>query len=124
MQKRLQQLLRSRRKRGKRREEREDTTAEAEPVASLGISLYSELFANSSSQSDSSSCILLVAGKRASRSSRHHQLHNMEREQLITIINEWNINRLDLFELSQPNEVSRVTRKSSRVSLCKNIVNK
>lgn len=52
---------------------------------------------------------------------RVKQLHNMEREQLITIINEWNINRLDLFELSQPNEVSCVTRMSIRVSVCKNL---
>lgn len=29
-----------------------------------------------------------------------------EREQLAAIIQEWNMNRLDLFELSQPNEVS------------------
>lgn len=29
-----------------------------------------------------------------------------EREQLKSIIDEWNVNRLDLFELSQPNEVS------------------
>lgn len=28
-----------------------------------------------------------------------------EREQLLTIISQWNQNRLDLFALSQPNEV-------------------
>ena len=31
-----------------------------------------------------------------------------ERERLIAQINEWNANRLDLFELSLPNEVCRV----------------
>jgi hypothetical protein len=31
----------------------------------------------------------------------------MDRERLIAQIEEWNSNRLDLFALSQPNEVSR-----------------
>lgn len=30
----------------------------------------------------------------------------LEREALRNVINQWNANRLDLFELSEPNEVS------------------
>lgn len=31
----------------------------------------------------------------------------LEREALRNVINQWNANRLDLFELSEPNEVSK-----------------
>lgn len=33
----------------------------------------------------------------------------LEREALRNVINQWNANRLDLFELSEPNEVSFLT---------------
>lgn len=32
----------------------------------------------------------------------------LEREALRNVINQWNANRLDLFELSEPNEVSKI----------------
>lgn len=35
----------------------------------------------------------------------YHQIY--ERQQLCELINQWNENRLDLFGLSQPNEVIR-----------------
>lgn len=35
-----------------------------------------------------------------------------EREALRAVIQQWNANRLDLFELSEPNEVSSLTYKN------------
>lgn len=38
----------------------------------------------------------------------------LEREALRNVINQWNANRLDLFELSEPNEVSFLKCRSSQ----------
>lgn len=38
----------------------------------------------------------------------------LEREALRNVINQWNANRLDLFELSEPNEVSPIKPHSKK----------
>lgn len=48
----------------------------------------------------------------------------LEREALRNVINQWNANRLDLFELSEPNEVSSLkTLYFCTILMCNELIN-